>query len=193
MRWRRGRLNPSLRGALATKQSSFFVTAKQAGLLRFARNDGESVILQQPLDVIELDLRTGGIGQAPAQLFQNPAHPLHVHLAGNFDRVVVAELTPVQRPAKRIAAPGRALLAAGAIAGAVLPLAFALLHAFGQALSALAQRLERPALRIHRAIGVPLAEPAAGIAHRAVGLAETILAVALIALLALLTLFAALA
>jgi hypothetical protein len=30
----------SLRGALATKQSSFLIEMKQAGLLRFARNDG---------------------------------------------------------------------------------------------------------------------------------------------------------
>ena len=53
-------------------------------------------------------------------------------------------------------------------------------------------------MRIHRAVGVALAELAAGIAHRAVGLAEAVLAVALLriavlALLALLALLAALA
>jgi hypothetical protein len=31
---------PSLRGALATKQSIFFNFGEEAGLLRFARNDG---------------------------------------------------------------------------------------------------------------------------------------------------------
>jgi hypothetical protein len=31
---------PSLRGAFATKQSSFLAGAKKAGLLRYARNDG---------------------------------------------------------------------------------------------------------------------------------------------------------
>jgi hypothetical protein len=40
------------------------------------------IILQQPLDVIEFDLRALRIGKAAAQFFQNPAHPLHIDLAG---------------------------------------------------------------------------------------------------------------
>ena len=90
-----------------------------------------------------------------------------------------------------------ALLAALGIARAVARLvAVALLHRFGKALGALAQRFQRAALRIHRAVGIALAEPAAGIAHRGIGLLEPVLAVALVAFaLALLTLalFAALA
>src|ERR1700722_9504443 len=156
-----------------------------------------SIILQQPLDVIEFDLRAGGIGEAAAQFFEDAAHPLHVDLAGDLDREVVAEFAPVQRPSQRIALIAAALLPAGAIAGAVaLAVAIALLHRFRKALGALAQRLQRLALRVHRPIGVTLAQPAAGIAHRAVGLAEAVLAVAIVSLfvlLALLTLLAALA
>src|SRR5512145_967995 len=48
-----------------------------------------SIILQQPLDVIELDLRAGRIGQAAAQFFEDAAHPLHVDLAGDLHRVIV--------------------------------------------------------------------------------------------------------
>src|SRR5450631_738810 len=154
------------------------------------------IILQQPLDVIELDLGTLRIGEAPAQFFQNPAHPLDIDLAGDLHRQIVTEFAPVQRPAERIVAVGAALLPARAIARAVaLTIAVTLLHRLRQTLGALAQRFQRPALRIHGAIGVAFPEPAAGIVHRRIGFAETVLAVALVALLAflaLLTLLAAL-
>ena len=149
------------------------------------------VILQQPLEVIELDLRTLRVGEAAAQFFQNPAHPLDVDLAGDLHREIVAEFAPMQRPSQRVGLIAAALLPAGAIAGTLaLPLAFALLHRVREALGALAQRLQRLALRIHGGIGIALAQPRAGVAHRAVGLAEPVLAVAvlglLVALLALL-------
>src|SRR4029453_13592519 len=72
---------------------------------------------------------------------------------------------------------------------------FPLFHGFRQTLGALAQRFQRAALRVHRAVGIALAEPAAGIAHRAIGLLQPILAIALVAALPLLALplFAALA
>ena len=60
-----------------------------------------SIILQQPLDVIELDLRAGRIGQAAAQFFEDAAHPLHVDLAGDLHRVIVGELIVAQRPSER--------------------------------------------------------------------------------------------
>src|ERR1700692_4744490 len=159
-------------------------------------------ILQQPLDVIEFDLRALGIGEAAAELFENPAHPLHIDLPGNLARQTAAEFTPVQRASKRIALVAAALLAAGAVAGAVaLAFAIALLHRFSEALGALAHRIQRLALRIHGAIGVAFAELATGVAHRVVGFAEAVLAVtllriavlALLTLLTLLTLLAALA
>src|SRR4029077_19042226 len=53
-----------------------------------------------------------------------------------------------------------------------------------------AARVQRPALRVHRAIGIALAEPAAGVAHRRIGLIEAVLAVTLVALLTLLALLA---
>src|SRR5439155_2592830 len=153
-----------------------------------------SIILQQPLDVIEFDLGTGRIGQAAAQFFEDPAHPLHVDLAGDFHGIIVGEFVVAHRPAERMGRIGRALLAASRIAGAVAGLvAVALLHGFGQALGALAQRFQRAALRVHRTVGIALAEPAGGIAHCVIGLIEPVLAIALVAALALLhALFAAL-
>src|ERR1700730_17973257 len=148
-------------------------------------------MLEQPLDVIELDLRALRIGQAAAELFENPAHPLHIDFAGNFYRQVVAELAPVQRPPQGIALVAAALLSAGAIAWTVaLSVAVALLHGFSQTLGALAQRIQRLALRIRGGMGVTLAEPAAGVAHRVVGFAEAVLVIGRlrIAVLALLTL-----
>ena len=87
-----------------------------------------SVILQQPLDIIEFDLRTRRIGQAAAEFFQDPAHPLHVDLAGNLHRQIVAEFAAVQRPAQRIGLVATALLPPGTRAWAVLAVAIALLH-----------------------------------------------------------------
>jgi hypothetical protein len=63
-------------------------------------------------------------------------------------------------------------------------------------LGAFAHRIERLALRIDRALGVAFAKLAAGVAHRAVGFAETVVAVVSllrIAILSLLTLLAFLA
>jgi hypothetical protein len=56
------------------------------------------IILQQPLDIVELDLRTLGIGEAAAKLLQNPAYPLYIDFAGNLHRQVIAEFAPVQGP-----------------------------------------------------------------------------------------------
>src|SRR5207342_404395 len=99
---------------------------------------------------------------------------------------IVGEFVVTHRPSERIGAVLRALLAALGIARAVARLvAITLLHRICEALGTLAQRFQRAALRIHRAIGVALAEPAAGVAHRGIGLLESVLAVALVALLAL--------
>jgi hypothetical protein len=42
------------------------------------------IILQQPLEVIEFNLRALRIGKTAAEFFQNPAHPLHIDFAGNL-------------------------------------------------------------------------------------------------------------
>src|SRR5579871_411759 len=165
-----------------------------------ARLAKPSIVLQEPLDVIKFDLRTLRIGQTPAKLLENPAHPLHIDLAGNLHRQIVAEVAPVQGPPQRIARNVVTLLPASAVAGAVtLTVAVALLHGFGKALRPLAQGIERLALRIDGAIGVALAKLAAGIAHRVIGRAKTVIIIAGLAvailprLLALLTLLTALA
>src|SRR5437016_1815638 len=154
------------------------------------------IVFQQPLDVIKFDLRALRIGEAAAEFFQNAANPLHIDFTGDLHRVIIAVFVPVQRPSERIGAIGTALLPADAIAGTVALSLIALLHRLRETLGALAQRIQRAALRIHRAIGVALAELAAGIAHRGIGFAETILALALLGILTglpLLTLLAALA
>ena len=96
-----------------------------------------SIILQQPLDVIELDLRPRRIGETAAQLLENAADALDVDLAGNLLREIVDVAGVRQRPAERIR---RAVgLPAAAVARALARLvAVALLHRIGQALRALA-------------------------------------------------------
>src|SRR5262249_39909861 len=114
--------------------------------------------------------------------------------AGDLDGVVVAEFAAAQGTAERIGLVTAALLAAGAVAGAVLlTIAVARLHGLGEALRAIAQRLQRAALCIHRAFPIAFAEPAGGIAHLGISLIKAVLAVALIALLALLALLAGIA
>ena len=46
-----------------------------------------SIILQQPLDVIELELRAEALAEALAQLFEDAAGALHVDLARHLDGV----------------------------------------------------------------------------------------------------------
>src|ERR1043166_8857799 len=160
---------------------------------RLRGDDGASIILQQPLDVVEFDLRAKGFAEPAAQFLEDAAHALHVHFAGDFHRQIV-ELVAAQRTAQRIVVAARALLAAGAVAGTViLAVAVARLHLLREVLRALAQRLDRLALRIHRAIRIALAEPAAGVAHRGIGIAKIVLAVAIVPLLALLAALALLA
>src|ERR1700732_4006890 len=97
-----------------------------------------SIVLQEPLEVIERDLRTRRIGETPAKFFENPAHPLHIDLAGDFHRQIVAEILAVQRPSQGIALAAVTLLAASAGAGAVaLTLAVLLLHGLREALRTL--------------------------------------------------------
>src|SRR5579859_4808637 len=55
------------------------------------------IILQQPLDVVELDLRPRRIGEALAQLFEDAADLLHVDLARDHLRELVIFMR-AQRP-----------------------------------------------------------------------------------------------
>src|SRR3984893_13890303 len=156
------------------------------------------IILEQSLDIIEFDLRALRVGETAAQFFQDPAHPLHVYLAGDLHGIIVGVFVAVQRPSERIVQIAVALLAAHAVTRAVaLSVALALLHRLCERLRALAQRVQRLALRIHGTIGVTFAELASGIAHRGVRLAEPVFIALLVALLAalltLLALFALLA
>src|ERR1700692_3904068 len=88
-----------------------------------------SIILQQPLDVIEFDLRAVRIAEAAAQLFQDSACPLHVDFAGNHPRQFVAQFASAQRTSERIGLIAAILLTAHAVAGSVglPPVAVALL------------------------------------------------------------------
>src|ERR1700737_5318375 len=156
------------------------------------------IILEQSLDIIEFDLRALRVGETAAQFFEDPAYPLHVDLAGDLHGIIVGVFVAVQRPSERIVQIAVALLAAHAVTRAVaLSVALALLHRLGERLGALAQRVQRLALRIHGAIGITFSELASGIAHRGVRLAEPVFIALLVALLAalltLLALFALLA
>src|SRR5437762_13537887 len=114
--------------------------------------DEALIIFQQPLDVIEFDLRALRIGEAAAEFFQNAANPLHIDFTGDLHRVIIAVFVPLQPPSERIRAIGTALLPADAITGTVALSLIALLHRLRETLGALAQRIQRAALRIHRAI-----------------------------------------
>src|SRR5437899_4489594 len=108
----------------------------------FSIKNAALIILQQPLDIIEFDLRALRIGERAAEFFQNAANPLHIDFAGDLHRVLIAVFVPVQRPSERIGTIGTALLPADAIAGAIArSLAIALLHRLRETLGALAQRI----------------------------------------------------
>src|SRR5580704_8489802 len=140
------------------------------------RGEGEvrcSIIFQQPLDVIELLLRAGEVAKTLAQFLDDTASALHVDVAGNFDRRVVAVFAPAQRPAERIGVLLGARRAEPSVAAGTA-LSHLLLHRLRQTLRALAQRVERFALRVDGIVGIALAEIARGVAHRFAGAAELV-------------------
>src|SRR5262244_3312860 len=61
-----------------------------------------SEIPQQSFDILQLELGTEVLAEAPPQFFENATRALHINLAGHFDRGVVAIVTPAQRPAQWI-------------------------------------------------------------------------------------------
>src|SRR6266446_6715277 len=141
-------------------------------------------IPQQPLDVVELELRAEVLAEAPAQFFQNAPRALHVDLARHLDRGVVAVLTPAQGPPERIGLllgawrPEPAGLAVRAGAQHAL-----LLHRLGEVLRAAAQSFERTALGIDRAVRVAFSKLTFRLSHGVAGAAELIhLALPLLAL-----------
>src|ERR1700746_2328555 len=133
-----------------------------------------SIILQKPLDVIELFLRPGEVTETFSQFFDDAPRALHVDLARHFHRGVVAVFAPAHRPPQRIGVLLRARLAETPRASLPRPAPHLLLHGLRQALSALAQGIERAALRLHRAVGIALAEITSGVAHGVAGAAELI-------------------
>src|SRR6516225_8787093 len=143
------------------------------------RGEVISIVLQQPLDVIELFLRAGKVAEALAQFLDDAAGALHVDLARHFYRRVVAVFAPAQRPAKRIGVLLRARLTEAAGPAGPRTAAHLLLHRLRQALRTFAQGIERAALRVHRAVGIALAEIAGSVAHGVAGVAELLLALSL--------------
>ena len=112
-------------------------------------------IPQQPLDVVELELRAEVLAEAPAQFFQNAARALHVDFARHLDRGVIAVLTPAQGSPERIGLllGARRPEPAGLSVRAGTQHAL-LLHRLGEVLRAAAQSFERAALGIDRPVRV---------------------------------------
>src|SRR4051812_16680816 len=128
---------PAPRGA--SRNDGRCLWAKRRAVRREA-----SIILQQALDVVELELRAGGVAEAAAQLFEDAADPLHVDLAGDFHGEVVPEVAAAQWSAQWIGIAAPALLAAGAVARAVvLAIAVAGLHLLREVPRALPHGFQR--------------------------------------------------
>src|ERR1700681_415684 len=87
------------RATAATAPGSLMVRCNRT---HAGARQGESVVLEQPLDIVELELRAGDLAEAPAQFLQNAPCPLHVDLARNLDGRVVAVVAAPQRPTERI-------------------------------------------------------------------------------------------
>src|ERR1700730_4739537 len=59
--------------------------------LATVNNRRESIILQQPLDVIDLDLRAQRMAEPPPQLLENAARALHIDLTRYLDAAVAIQ------------------------------------------------------------------------------------------------------
>src|ERR1043166_5805617 len=131
-----------------------------------------SKILQQPLDVVELELRTEAFAEAAAQLFEDAARALHVDLARHLDGGVVAVVAPAQGTAERVGVLVGARLAGAA--GLARTGTHLLLHHLGEPLGALAHGIDRAPLRVDGAVRVAFAERPFGLSHRLAGAAELV-------------------
>src|SRR5580704_6119666 len=69
-----------------------------------------SIILEQPLDIVELFLRAQDVAEAAAQLLDDAAGALHIDFARHLDAEIV-RIAAVQRAAERIGVALRARLA----------------------------------------------------------------------------------
>src|SRR5580700_6089195 len=137
-------------------------------------DERDSIILEQPLDVIEFLLRTADLTEALAQFLDDAAGALHVDLARHFHRGVIAVFMAAQRTAERIGVLLGTRLAEAADPSGTLALPHLLLHRLRQRLRTLAQSVERAALRIDGAIGIGVAKIAFGLAHGLASAAELI-------------------
>ena len=63
---------------------------------------GSLEILQEPLQIVELDLRPRGVAQTAAEFLEDAASALHVDLARHLHRSVVAVIAAAQGPTQRI-------------------------------------------------------------------------------------------
>src|SRR5262249_40106627 len=143
-----------------------------------------SVILEQPLDIVQLELRPHRIGKAAAQLLKIAAGALHVDFARHLDRFIPVVATP-HRPAERIGVLiGPLLGAAGLSAGVRSERETLLLQGLGERLRTAAHGFDCAALGIDRTVGVAVAGAALGFAHGAAAAAELVKIAALITLLA---------
>ena len=176
------------RNSAATPSRSISEAGRRAGARLEVRGSRCLIILQEPLDVVELLLRAQHVAEAAAQLLDDAACALGVDLARHLHRVVVAVFAPAQRTAKRIGVLVRARLAEPAAAAGTGTLSHLLLHRLRQTLRALAQGIERAPLRVDGAVGVALAETALRLAHGFSGAAEVVHIALALTLLARLTL-----
>src|SRR6202035_166526 len=119
-------------------------------------------VLQQPLQIIELELRPIRIAEPAAQLLEHAPRALHVDFARHFHGEVVAIFARAHRTAQGIGALGGARLVAHWLAHAV---AHAALHRFGEALRAFAETLQGAALGIDGTFGVAALQRTFGVLH----------------------------
>src|SRR4051812_41311092 len=133
-----------------------------------------SVILQQPLDVIEFDLRPRGVAEAAAQFLEDAADALDIDLAGDLHRQIVGFVT-AQRPPERVASARVPLLASHRLTRTIaVAVAIALPHRLLDALEALAHGIDGAPLRCAGTFGIAFAEPPVGIPHGGLRVTEPV-------------------
>src|ERR1043166_2279223 len=121
-------------------------------------------IPQQPLDVVQFDLRAERVAEAPTQFFENAARALNIDLTRHLHGRIVTVFVPAHRSSQGI---GVLLSARGPSApGLPRPHARSRLHLLSEVLRAAPHGLERAPLGVNGGIRVAVAERTLGVAHR---------------------------
>src|SRR5690606_676580 len=131
-----------------------------------------SLHVEEALEVVALQLGAERVAEAPANLLEDAARPLHVYLVGHLHRIAEVRPGGGARPTERVAIG--VLAALPAFAGATVIALHGLLHLLHHVLGAPPHRLKCATLLADSRLAIGIAQRLLGLPHRLARIAEAL-------------------